>query len=95
MTLLVAALVPLVLQIAVLLQTRGAAQPAWSLDPSWDPTGMLSIQLTGIAISLVVLWRQFSAWTAALAVLWVPGMLTLLKYAELPMTAWLGYGPPR
>ncbi|MGE3509948.1 MAG: hypothetical protein AB7N65_13805 [Vicinamibacterales bacterium] len=95
MTLLVAALLPLVLQIAVLLQTQGAAQPAWSLDPTWDPTGMLGVQLTGIALSLAVLWRQFSAWTAALAVLWVPGMLTLLRYVELPMIAWLGYGAPR
>lgn len=92
MSVLAAVLVPLMIQALVILAAHGV--PQTSTLPGAEMLGFLAPyapQVGAIAVGLIIMGRQFGAWTFAFAALYVPGMLQLLQWLMLPMAGLMGY----
>ncbi len=92
MSVFAAILVPIMIQALVILAAHGV--PRVSTLPGSELLGPLAPyapQIGAIAVGLIVMSRQFGAWTVAFAALYIPGMLQVLQWLMLPMVALMGY----
>lgn len=92
MSVFAAVLVPMMIQALVILAAHGVPQTS-TLPGSHllGPFAPYAPQVGAIAVGLIIMGRQFGAWTFAFAALYVPGMLQLLQYLMLPMVSLMGY----
>lgn len=95
MSVFAAVLVPVMIQALVILAAHGV--PQTSTLPGAEllgPFAPYAPQVGAIAVGLIIMARQFGAWTVAFAALYVPGMLQVLHYLMIPMVGLMGYPTP-